>query len=107
MHSVSHAHCLAVDQCHFVVVLPSKLWTGCSLPAAPHPASRPTQLPLATDSQCSVRRGLSPRCWCALSGALGATFSMGFLQVRRSRSGRPPSLSRPLLTLGNSPHSGA
>ena len=24
-----------------------------------------------TDSQCSVRRGLSPRCWCALSGALG------------------------------------
>jgi hypothetical protein len=29
-----------------------------------------TQLPSATDSQCSVRRGLSPRCWCALSGAL-------------------------------------
>ena len=28
-----------------------------------------TQLPSATDSQCSVRRGLSPRCWCALSGA--------------------------------------
>src|SRR5215475_11989250 len=30
-----------------------------------------TQLPSATDSQCSVRRGLSPRCWCALSGARG------------------------------------
>jgi hypothetical protein len=30
-----------------------------------------TQLPSATDSQCSVRRGLPPRCWCALSGALG------------------------------------
>ena len=29
-----------------------------------------TQLPSATDSQCSVRRGLPPRCWCALSGAL-------------------------------------
>src|SRR6201984_1175585 len=31
-----------------------------------------TQLPSATDSQCSVRRGLPPRCWCALSGALGS-----------------------------------
>ena len=31
-----------------------------------------TQLSSATDSQCSVRQGLSPRCWCALSGARGA-----------------------------------
>jgi hypothetical protein len=37
---------------------------------------------------------------------LGATLSMG-LQVRSSWTGRPPSLSWPLLTLGNSPHSGA
>jgi hypothetical protein len=38
--------------------------SGCS---PPHLSM--TQLPSATDSQCSVRRGLSPRCWCALSGA--------------------------------------
>jgi len=35
----------------------------------PPPRLSATQLPSATDSQCSVRRGLSPRCWCALSGA--------------------------------------
>jgi hypothetical protein len=40
--------------------------SGCSPPRL-----SATQLPSATDSQCSVRRGLSPRCWCALSGALG------------------------------------
>ena len=40
--------------------------SGCSPPRL-----STTQLPSATDSQCSVRRGLSPRCWCALSGALG------------------------------------
>src|SRR5271165_3520254 len=28
-----------------------------------------TQFPLTTDSQCSVRWGLPPHCWCALSGA--------------------------------------
>src|SRR5271166_3115395 len=28
-----------------------------------------TQFPSTTDSQCSVRWGLSPHCWCALSGA--------------------------------------
>ena len=37
---------------------------------------------------------------------LGATISMG-LQVRNSWTGQPPSLSWSLLTLGNSPHSGA
>ena len=37
---------------------------------------------------------------------LGAPFSMG-LQVRSYWTGRPPSWSWPLLTLGNSPHSGA
>jgi len=41
--------------------------SGCSPPRL-----SATQLPSATDSQCSVRRGLSPRCWCALSGARGA-----------------------------------
>src|SRR6516164_3690143 len=41
--------------------------SGCSPPRL-----SATQLPSATDSQCSVRRGLPPRCWCALSGALGA-----------------------------------
>ena len=29
-----------------------------------------TQLPSATDSRSFVRRGLSPRCWCALSDPL-------------------------------------
>jgi hypothetical protein len=41
--------------------------SGCSPPRL-----STTQLPSATDSQCSVRRGLPPRCWCALSGALGS-----------------------------------
>jgi len=41
--------------------------SGCSPPRL-----STTQLPSATDSQCSVRQGLSPRCWCALSGALGS-----------------------------------
>ena len=41
--------------------------SGCSPPRL-----SATQLPSATDSQCSVRRGLPPRCWCALSGALGS-----------------------------------
>jgi hypothetical protein len=31
----------------------------------------PTQFPSATDSQCFIRWGLPPRCWCALSGARG------------------------------------
>jgi hypothetical protein len=35
------------------------------------PRLSPTQFPSTTDSQCSVRWGLSPHCWCALSGALG------------------------------------
>src|ERR1700735_5463139 len=45
------------------------LWTGRSLQVAPHPASRRRSFP-AKDSQCSVRWGLPPHCWCALSGAL-------------------------------------
>ena len=40
--------------------------SGCSPPRL-----STTQLPSTTDSQCSVRWGLSPHCWCALSGALG------------------------------------
>ena len=38
--------------------------SGC-LP--PRPST--TQFPSTTDSQCSVRWGLPPHCWCALSGA--------------------------------------
>src|SRR5258707_12921815 len=41
--------------------------SGCSPPRL-----STTQLPSPTDSQCSARQGLSPRCWCALSGALGS-----------------------------------
>src|SRR5260370_7964036 len=40
--------------------------SGCSPPRL-----SATQLPSATDSQCSVRWGLPPHCWCALSGARG------------------------------------
>src|SRR5437667_10949588 len=40
--------------------------SGCSPPRL-----SATQFPSATDSQCSVRWGLPPHCWCALSGALG------------------------------------
>ena len=47
--------------------------SGCSPPRL-----STTQLPSTTDSQCSVRWGLSPHCWCALSGALGR-----FLRNRR------------------------
>jgi len=45
---------------------------GCS---PPHLSA--TQLPSATDSQCSVRRGLAPRCCCALSGAPGPDLRAG------------------------------
>ena len=38
--------------------------SGCSPPRL-----SATQFPSATDSQCSVRWGLPPHCWCALSGA--------------------------------------
>src|SRR6266481_4524245 len=40
--------------------------SGCSPPRL-----STTQLPSATDSQCSVRWGLPPHRWCALSGARG------------------------------------
>src|SRR5258705_711512 len=49
--------------------------SGCS---PPHLSA--TQFPSATDSQCSVRWGLPPHCWCALSGALG--FGPGPVQNR-------------------------
>jgi len=54
--------------------------SGCSPPRL-----STTQLPSATDSQCSVRRGLSPRCWCALSGARGELLAApGRLQATQS-----------------------
>jgi hypothetical protein len=40
--------------------------SGCSPPRL-----SATQFPSATDSQCTVRWGLPPHYWCALSGALG------------------------------------
>jgi len=67
--------------------------SGCSPPRL-----STTQLPSATDSQCSVRRGLSPRCWCALSGARGLRSLAA--AVRRSQhrftapTERTPSSSR-------------
>ena len=51
----------------FLLIMDWLFASGC-----PPPRLSTTQLPSATDSQCSVRRGLSPRCWCALSGALGS-----------------------------------
>src|SRR5271165_3377964 len=98
MHSCPCAHCLAAGQ---VAKLPLSLsgrlpswaspflrrlanasgriefiiflimdWSFASGCSPPRPSA--TQLPSATDSQCSVRWGLSPHCWCALSGARGA-----------------------------------
>ena len=95
MHSCPCAHCLAAGQ---VAKLPLSLsgrlpswaspflrrlanasgriefiiflimdWSFASGCSPPRPSA--TQLPSATDSQCSVRWGLSPHCWCALSGA--------------------------------------
>src|SRR5271166_2251723 len=43
-----------------------------------------TQFPSTTDSQCSVRWGLPPHCWCALSGARRDALP----RVRRSMSRR-------------------
>jgi len=57
--------------------------SGCSPPRL-----STTQLPSTTDSQCSVRWGLSPHCWCALSGALGRV------------SPRPPNPARSWTRLG-------
>jgi hypothetical protein len=54
--------------------------SGCSPPRL-----SATQLPSATDSQCSVRRGLSPRCWCALSGALRAALNAAFTNAKNDR----------------------
>jgi hypothetical protein len=62
--------------------------SGCSPPRL-----STTQLPSATDSQCSVRRGLSPRCWCALSGARGGTQSLRMKGFCFSPVLSPPSFS--------------
>jgi hypothetical protein len=53
--------------------------SGCS---PPHLSA--TQFPSATDSQCSVRRGLSPHCWCALSGALSEASPLCLFGPRRN-----------------------
>jgi hypothetical protein len=70
--------------------------SGCSPPRL-----STTQLPSTTDSQCSVRWGLSPHCWCALSGALGRSVpdrrdhrielpgSTGIIVHRRFGTNRP------------------
>ena len=54
--------------------------SGC-LP--PRPST--TQFPSTTDNQCSVRWGLPPHCWCALSGARRDAL----LRVRRETTPRP------------------
>jgi len=62
--------------------------SGCSPPRL-----STTQLPSTTDSQCSARQGLSPRCWCALSGARGrASYARSFAvadSVKGNGRGRP------------------
>src|ERR1700719_4753741 len=57
--------------------------SGCSPPRL-----SATQFPSATDSQCSVRWGLPPHCWCALSGALGEPSRLArvFLPGLKSRT---------------------
>jgi hypothetical protein len=57
--------------------------SGCSPPRL-----SATQFPSATDSQCTVRWGLPPHYWCALSGALGEASRL--TQARRSEA--PPLL---------------
>src|SRR5271157_5324557 len=50
-----------------------------------------TQFPSTTDSQCSVRWGLPPHCWCALSGARRDALPRDPRQdVRWLRSGAAP-----------------
>src|ERR1700731_4423314 len=51
--------------------------SGCSPPRL-----SATQFPSATDSQCSVRWGLPPHCWCALSGALAEASSLYFVRTK-------------------------
>ena len=55
--------------------------SGCSPPRL-----SATQFPSATDSQCSVRWGLPPHCWCALSGALGARDACRLKRIKNSYS---------------------
>ena len=83
--------------------------SGCSPPRL-----SATQFPSATDSQCSVRWGLPPHCWCALSGALGEPSrfapvpkeakrdaSLTFVDVRATSYQPPP--SQPLVPDCNDP----
>lgn len=74
--------------------------SGCSPPRL-----SATQLPSATDSQCSVRRGLSPRCWCALSGARGALLATprSCKQLPCRRHGRNTSCPQPPKTQNSKP----
>src|ERR1700730_16051279 len=45
------------------------LWTGLSLPVALHPASHDAVTFSYGQASVPVRKGLSPFCWCVLSGA--------------------------------------
>ena len=54
--------------------------SGCSPPRL-----SATQFPSATDSQCSVRWGLPPHCWCALSGALSKASRFTLFVSKASR----------------------
>jgi hypothetical protein len=56
--------------------------SGCSPPRL-----SATQFPSATDSQCSVRWGLPPHCWCALSGALSEASRFASSKTGANRDG--------------------
>src|SRR5277367_3813667 len=59
--------------------------SGCSPPRL-----SATQFPSATDSQCSVRWGLPPHCWCALSGAPSRpSFGREFSDAIAGKIGQP------------------
>jgi hypothetical protein len=58
--------------------------SGCSPPRL-----SATQFPSATDSQCTVRWGLPPHYWCALSGALGKASRLTPSAIRRAPAIEP------------------
>ena len=80
---------------NMVVLMDWQFASGCSPPRL-----STTQLPPATDSQCSVRRGLSPLCWCALSGALKCAFGAPDAIPSTSMKGGRAHVLRPKNILG-------
>ena len=74
--SPSLSRLASASGCIEFIILLIMDWSFASGCSPPHLSA--TQFPSATDSQCSVRRGLSPRCWCALSGALSKASRLTF-----------------------------